>query len=178
MNLIFARIYFFYARMTLLVLHFHNTFLTWCVLQTHVEGLGVFSIFDDLSFVTSKNPKDILNQNFQLSFGDNRTKQQNILTSAKFLCCPISLRSLFIMVFLKLNLERVVNMVPPPSPGEIRLCQRLVNLGLKDVFICMRKGVLLYQQIYQNRFTPGWCKYLRQLQKKATTVTANIHERE
>ena len=42
------------------------------------------------------------------------------------------------MVFLKLILKRVVNIIPPTSLGETRLCQRPGKLGLKYVFIYMK----------------------------------------
>ena len=70
------------------------------------------------------------------------------------------------MVFIKLNLERVVNMACPPSLGETRFCQRPGKLGLKNVFIFMSKGVLLYSKLFQNKFTLGWCENLRQLHKQ------------
>ena len=56
-------------------------------------------------------------------------------------------------------------MTPSPSPNETRLCKRPGKLWLKDAFLCLRKGVFLYSQSLQNKFTPEWCKNLRQLHK-------------
>ena len=47
------------------------------------------------------------------------------------------------MVFLKLNLERLVKYGPFRLPDETRLSQIQGKLQLKYVFICMRKEMLL-----------------------------------
>ena len=66
-------------------------------------------------------------------------------------------------------------MTCPPSLFETRLCQRPGKLGLKDVFIFMKKGVLLYSNLFQNKFSRMVWKS-KTVTQTVTKVTATIRE--
>ena len=80
----------------------------------------------------------------------------------QFLCCPISGKEPHHCGIYETESREGGQYDLSPLQSEKRLCQRKSKLGLKDIFIYMKKGIFLYSQSFQKKFTAGWCLNLRQ----------------
>ena len=125
-----------------------STFICWkqnemFMLRSNV--MSVFAkkrIFPEFSRPTRKNP-DV-------------GKVLGIVSWAKFSCFPISLQSLIIVVFLKLNLQRVVNMTPLPAKWN-KVLPETRYIRVKRCFYLYEKRSVLVPTNFSKQIH-WWCK--------------------